>query len=70
MVKPVTEIDLNNDELRGNCHLGRTTREQMNPIDDMTGWPIPDEFKHKVDQILADTFSDTLGPEFMAPPKR
>ncbi len=44
--------------------------EQMDPIDDVLGWRISDDFKQEVDRIVSETVKDPVGPEFMAPPAR
>jgi len=44
--------------------------EQMDPIDDILGWRIDDDFKTALDEILSKTIPDPVGPEFMAPPAR
>ena len=42
--------------------------EQMNPIEDIVGWQIDEDFKKAVDEILGETIPDPVGPGFMAPP--
>ena len=42
--------------------------EQMNPIGDIVGWQIDEDFKNAVDEILGETIPDPVGPGFMAPP--
>jgi aryl-alcohol dehydrogenase-like predicted oxidoreductase len=44
--------------------------EQMDPIEDVTGWKIDKAFKLAVDEILLETIPDPVGPDFMAPPAR
>jgi aryl-alcohol dehydrogenase-like predicted oxidoreductase len=43
---------------------------QMEPIDEVLGWHVSDDFKQGVDRILSETIQDPVGPEFMAPPAR
>ena len=42
--------------------------EQMEPVEEITGWHITDDFKQEVDRILKEEIKDPAGPEFMAPP--
>jgi len=41
---------------------------QMEPIAEVLGWHVSDDFKQGVDRILSETIQDPVGPEFMAPP--
>lgn len=41
---------------------------QMDPIDEVLGWHVSDDFKAGVDRILCEEIQDPVGPEFMAPP--
>jgi aryl-alcohol dehydrogenase-like predicted oxidoreductase len=43
---------------------------QLNPVDGVTGWSLDAAAKAEIDQILRDTITDPVGPEFMAPPVR
>jgi aryl-alcohol dehydrogenase-like predicted oxidoreductase len=43
---------------------------QLLPVDEIAGWRLDSSTKAKIDQILRETVSDPLGPEFMAPPAR
>ena len=43
---------------------------QLLPVDEIAGWRLDSFTKAKIDQILRETVSDPLGPEFMAPPAR
>ena len=43
--------------------------EQMAPLDDIDGWQISDSFKYAVEELLQETITDPVGPEFMAPPE-
>src|SRR3989442_173535 len=44
--------------------------EHLSPIDDATGWDLDDETRAAIDRILAETITDPIRPEFMAPPAR
>lgn len=44
--------------------------DQMDPVSEVFGWSIDDDAMAEVDRILADTITDPVGPEFMAPPTR
>jgi aryl-alcohol dehydrogenase-like predicted oxidoreductase len=44
--------------------------EHMQATDEIWGWQIAEEAKNKVNEILQQTISDPVGPEFMAPPAR
>jgi len=43
---------------------------QLDPVGDTIGWKLDDEAKRQVEQILRQTVTDPVGPEFMAPPPR
>jgi aryl-alcohol dehydrogenase-like predicted oxidoreductase len=42
---------------------------QMEPVEEVFGWRVSDDFKQGVDRILSETVKDPVGPEFMAPPE-
>jgi aryl-alcohol dehydrogenase-like predicted oxidoreductase len=44
--------------------------DQLQPVDEVTGWRLDAPAKAEIDRILHDTISDPVGPEFMAPPAR
>jgi aryl-alcohol dehydrogenase-like predicted oxidoreductase len=44
--------------------------DQLQPVDEITGWRLDDRTKAEIDRILHETISDPVGPEFMAPPAR
>jgi aryl-alcohol dehydrogenase-like predicted oxidoreductase len=44
--------------------------DQLEPVDDVTGWWVDAPAKAEVDRILRETITDPVGPEFMAPPAR
>src|SRR5262245_40874868 len=43
---------------------------QLSPVDEVSGWRLDASAKAEIDRILAETISDPVGPEFMAPPSR
>ena len=43
---------------------------QLEPVDEVTGWRLDAPAKAEIDRILRDTITDSVGPEFMAPPAR
>lgn len=43
---------------------------QLDVIDDMSGWHLSQTDMKKIDDILEETITDPVGPEFMAPPSR
>jgi aryl-alcohol dehydrogenase-like predicted oxidoreductase len=49
---------------------GARRPNQLSPIDDVLGWSLDDEARATIDRILAETITDPVGPEFMAPPAR
>src|SRR5258706_9451947 len=44
--------------------------DQLRPVDEVTGWSLDASAKAEIDQILRETITDPVGPEFMAPPSR
>jgi aryl-alcohol dehydrogenase-like predicted oxidoreductase len=44
--------------------------DQLEPVDEVTGWWLDALAKAEVDRILRETITDPIGPEFMAPPAR
>jgi len=44
--------------------------DQLDPVDEVSGWHLDARAKAEIDRILAATISDPVGPEFMAPPAR
>jgi aryl-alcohol dehydrogenase-like predicted oxidoreductase len=44
--------------------------DQLQPVDEVTGWSLDDSAKAEIDRILRETITDPVGPEFMAPPSR
>ena len=43
---------------------------QLQPVDEVGGWWLDAPARAEIDRILADSISDPVGPEFMAPPLR
>jgi aryl-alcohol dehydrogenase-like predicted oxidoreductase len=44
--------------------------DQLEPVDEVSGWEIDASAKAEIDRILAERITDPIGPEFMAPPAR
>jgi aryl-alcohol dehydrogenase-like predicted oxidoreductase len=44
--------------------------DQLQPVDEVSGWRLDASAKAEIDRILRETIADPLGPEFMAPPAR
>jgi aryl-alcohol dehydrogenase-like predicted oxidoreductase len=44
--------------------------DQLQPVDEVTGWSLDASTKAEIDRILRETITDPVGPEFMAPPAR
>jgi aryl-alcohol dehydrogenase-like predicted oxidoreductase len=42
--------------------------DQLQPVDEVTGWRIGASTKAEIDRILREAITDPVGPEFMAPP--
>jgi aryl-alcohol dehydrogenase-like predicted oxidoreductase len=49
---------------------GARHTDQLQPVDDVTGWSLDAAAKAEIDRILRETITDPIGPEFMAPPPR
>ena len=59
------------DRGEGNIALwGARRADQLSPIADVIGWRIDRSAMAEIDQILQETITDPVGPEFMAPPDR
>ncbi|WP_119679368.1 aldo/keto reductase [Indioceanicola profundi] len=43
---------------------------QLDPVGDVMGWSLDADAMAEIDRILAETVTDPVGPEFMAPPLR
>lgn len=48
---------------------GARTPQQLAPLHEIAGWRLDAAAFTKIDQIVAETVKDPVGPEFMAPPK-
>ena len=44
--------------------------DQLQPVDEVTGWRLDASAKAEIERIMRETISDPVGPEFMAPPAR
>jgi aryl-alcohol dehydrogenase-like predicted oxidoreductase len=44
--------------------------DQLQPVDEVTGWSLDASARVEIDRILSETITDPVGPEFMAPPVR
>ncbi len=42
--------------------------DQLQPVDEVSGWSLDAASKAEIDRILKETITDPVGPEFMAPP--
>jgi aryl-alcohol dehydrogenase-like predicted oxidoreductase len=49
---------------------GARRPDQLQPVDEVTGWSLDASAKAEIDRILRETIVDPVGPEFMAPPAR
>ena len=49
---------------------GARKADQLSPIGDVLDWRLDDAARDAIDGILAETITDPVGPEFMAPPVR
>jgi aryl-alcohol dehydrogenase-like predicted oxidoreductase len=43
---------------------------QLQPVDEVVGWSLDASAEAEIEQILHETITDPIGPEFMAPPAR
>jgi len=43
---------------------------QLQPVDEVSGWSLDASAKAEIDRILRETVTNPVGPEFMAPPAR
>jgi len=48
---------------------GARRPEQLDPVDALFGWSLTPDDLAEIDRILAETVTDPVGPEFMAPPE-
>jgi aryl-alcohol dehydrogenase-like predicted oxidoreductase len=49
---------------------GARRPDQLQPVDEVSGWSLDASTKAEIDRILRETIADPVGPEFMAPPAR
>jgi aryl-alcohol dehydrogenase-like predicted oxidoreductase len=49
---------------------GARRPDQLQAVDEVTGWSLDASAKAEIDRILRETIADPVGPEFMAPPAR
>jgi aryl-alcohol dehydrogenase-like predicted oxidoreductase len=49
---------------------GARRPDQLQPVDEVMGWRLDGAAKAEIDRILRETITDSIGPEFMAPPAR
>jgi aryl-alcohol dehydrogenase-like predicted oxidoreductase len=49
---------------------GARRPEQLQPVDEVTGWSLDAAARADIDRILRESITDPVGPEFMAPPSR
>ena len=47
---------------------GARRPDQLTPVNEVMGWKLDAEAMREIDEILAETIRDKVGPEFMAPP--
>jgi aryl-alcohol dehydrogenase-like predicted oxidoreductase len=49
---------------------GARRPDQLQAVDEVTGWSLDSATMEEIDRILRETIADPVGPEFMAPPAR
>lgn len=49
---------------------GARTPSELDPINEIFGWQLTNEDFLEIDQIIAETVTDPIGPQFMSPPLR
>jgi aryl-alcohol dehydrogenase-like predicted oxidoreductase len=49
---------------------GARRPDQLNAVSDIAGWKIDASAMHEIDRIVASCITESVGPEFMAPPDR
>jgi aryl-alcohol dehydrogenase-like predicted oxidoreductase len=49
---------------------GARRPDQLQPVNEVSGWQLDDAAKAEIDRILKETIAKPIGPEFMAPPVR
>jgi aryl-alcohol dehydrogenase-like predicted oxidoreductase len=48
---------------------GASHPRELDPLHDILGWHLDDEARTYIDEVLAESIKDPVGPEFMAPPE-
>jgi aryl-alcohol dehydrogenase-like predicted oxidoreductase len=48
---------------------GASHPSELDPLNDILGWHLDDEAKAHIDEVLAQSIKQPVGPEFMAPPE-
>ncbi|HWF96661.1 MAG TPA: hypothetical protein VG291_17035 [Xanthobacteraceae bacterium] len=49
---------------------GARRPDQLQPVDQVSGWRLDRPAKAEIERILLETIINLVGPEFMAPPAR
>jgi aryl-alcohol dehydrogenase-like predicted oxidoreductase len=49
---------------------GARRPDQLQPVNEVSGWQLDDAARAEIDRILKETIAKPIGPEFMAPPVR
>ena len=49
---------------------GARSPEQLEPLDEVSGWSLDADAKQEIDALLRETVTAPVGAEFMAPPAR
>jgi aryl-alcohol dehydrogenase-like predicted oxidoreductase len=49
---------------------GARRPDQLQPVNEVSGWQLDDAARAEIDRILQETIAKPIGPEFMAPPVR
>lgn len=70
--KPLTALAVRWSLDRGvNVALwGARKPSELDPIEHVIGWKLTEEDFKEIDQIIAETITDPIGPQFMSPPAR
>jgi hypothetical protein len=50
--------------------VGARHPNQLQPVDEVVGWSLDRSAEAEIEQILRETITDPIGPEFTAPPAR
>ena len=49
---------------------GARRPDQIRPVSEITGWSLTESDQKAIDDLLDNTISEQIGPEFMAPPTK